>query len=138
MRITDVIAVAAAVLLILLAAAQAQDTLYGARQGPEGGADAPGQPGGIIGGTVGAATGTIAEMFGVEGRPRFQSYVARDRVPSYRCDDELSLGPVLPHSGATYRQFRAVYRGRGNRYRLRNDPALVVDPQTGRIVDVID
>ena len=127
MRITDVIAVAAAVLLILPAAAQAQDTLYGARQGPEGGADALGQTGGIIG-----------EMFGVEGRPRFQSYVARDRVPSYRCDDEVSLGSVLPHSGATHRQFRAVYRGRGDRYRLRNDPALVVDPQTGRIVDVID
>ena len=127
MRITDVIAVAAAVLLILPAAAQAQDTLYGARQGPEGGADALGQTG-----------GTIAEMFGVEGRPRFQSYVARDRVPSYRCDDEVSLGPVLPRLGATYRQFRAVYRGRGDRYRLRNDPALVVDPQTGRIVDVID
>src|SRR3954447_4887 len=101
MRITDVIAVAAAVLLILPAAAQAQDTLYGARQGPEGGADALGQTGGIIG-----------EMFSVEGRPRFQSYVARDRLPSYRCDDEVSLGSVLPRSGATYRQIRAVYRGR--------------------------
>ena len=56
--------------------------------------------GAVVGGTVGAAVGTVGGILGVEDRPRFREYVVRERIPSYRYEQELRVGTVLPEQGS--------------------------------------
>src|SRR5215471_6334758 len=83
-------------------AAQAQGTVRGAQEGAEEGGRAAGPVGAIVGGTVGAVAGTVGGILGVEDRPRFREYVVREHVPSYRYEQELRVGTVLPEQGVTY------------------------------------
>jgi hypothetical protein len=131
---------AAAVLasLAIPAAAQAQGTLPGAADGAARGGAAAGPVGAIVGGAVGAATGTVGGILGVDTRPRFRSYVEGRHVPSYRYNEDVRVGAVLPSAGVTYYDVPADYGVHGYRYTVVNDTPVLVEPRTRRIVEVID
>jgi hypothetical protein len=124
--------------LALPVAAQAQGTVRGAQEGAEQGDRAAGPIGAIVGGAVGAATGTVGGILGVDDRPRFREYVVRQRVPSYRYDEDLRVGAVLPESGVTYYEVPPEYHVTGYRYTYVNEHPVLVDPHTRRIVQIVD
>src|ERR1700726_4695585 len=124
--------------LAMPAIAQAQGTIRGAEEGAEQGGRAAGPVGAIVGGAVGAATGTVGGILGVEDRPRFREYVVRERRPSYRYSEDLRVGAVLPESGVTYYEVPAEYHAPAYRYTYVNDRAVLVEPRTRRIVEIID
>src|SRR5829696_10366790 len=95
--------------LTLPIGAQAQGIIGGAQRGAEGGAAAAGPVGGVVGGVLGGAAGGVAGLLGIEERPRFQQYVVRQNVPSYRYQEEVRVGAVLPSSGVTYHEVPAEY-----------------------------
>ena len=116
----------------------AQGTIRGAEEGAEQGARAGGPIGAIIGGAVGAATGTVGGILGIDDRPRFREYVVRERRPSYRYNEDLRVGIVLPESGVTYYEMPPEYRAPDYRYTYVNDRAVIVDTRTRRVIDIID
>lgn len=120
--------------LALPMAAHAKSTLRGAQEGArEGGHDA-----GPIGAVVGATVGTVGGFLGVDDRPRFREYAIHERHPSYRYDNDFRVGAALPESGVTYYDVPAEYHVTGYRYTNVNDHAVLVDPRTHRIVQIID
>jgi len=125
-------------LLALPVAAQAQGTVRGMERGAAQGERDAGPIGAVVGGTVGAVAGTVGGILGVEDRPRFHEYVVRERVPSYRYSDDFRVGAVLPENGVTYYDVPADYHVTGYRYTYVNDHAVLVDPRTRRIVQIID
>jgi hypothetical protein len=124
--------------LALPMTAQAQGTVRGAQDGAAQGERDAGPLGAVVGGAVGAVAGTVGGILGVEDRPRFREYVVRERVPSYRYTNEFVVGAVLPESGVTYYDIPADYHVTGYRYTYVNDHAVLVDPRTRRIVQIID
>ncbi len=118
--------------------AQAQGTVRGMERGAAQGDRDAGPIGAVVGGAVGAVTGTVGGILGVDDRRRFHEYVVRERVPSYRYSDEFAVGAVLPESGVTYYDVPADYHVTGYRYTYVNDHAVLVDPRTRRIVQIID
>jgi len=119
-------------------AAQAQGIVGGAAQGADEGGRAAGPLGAIVGGVVGGVAGGVAGVLGVDQRPRFREYVVRERVPSYRYTDEVRVGVELPADGVRYYEVPAEYGVREYRYTVVNDRAVLVDPRTRRVVQVID
>jgi hypothetical protein len=124
--------------LALPLAAQAQGTVRGAEEGAAAGGNAAGPLGAIVGGAVGAAAGTVGGILGVDDRPRFREYVVREHRPSYVYRDEVRVGAVLPEAGVTYYEVPAEYHAREYRYTVVNNRAVLVDPRSRRIVEVID
>jgi hypothetical protein len=125
-------------ILALPMAAQAQGTVRGAQEGAAQGERDAGPIGAVVGGTLGAVAGTVGGILGVEDRPRFREYVVRERVPSYRYNDEFRIGAVLPESGVIYYEVPAEYHVTGYRYTYVNERPVLVDPRTRRIVQIID
>ena len=125
-------------LLALPVAAQAQGTVRGAERGAAQGERDAGPLGAVVGGTVGAVAGTIGGILGVEDRPRFREYVVHERHPSYRYDNDFRVGAMLPENGVNYYDVPADYHITGYRYAYVNDHAVLVDPRTHRIVQIID
>jgi Protein of unknown function (DUF1236) len=125
-------------LLALPVAAQAQGTVRGAQEGAAEGAYQAGPIGAVVGGALGAVAGTVGGILGVEERPRFRSYVVEQRLPSYRYEEDFRVGAVLPQEGITYYEIPGEYRIQGYRYAYVNDHAVLVDPHTRRIVQIID
>lgn len=138
MRTKLLVSMTAIVLVALPLAAQAQGTVRGAQEGAEAGGRAAGPVGAIVGGTVGAATGTIGGILGVDDRPRFREYVVREHIPSYRYEQELRVGAVLPEQGVTYYDVPAEYHVTGYRYTYVNNHPVLVEPRTRRVVEIID
>lgn len=132
------VSMTALALVVLPFAAQAQGTVRGAQEGAEAGGRAAGPLGAVVGGAVGAATGTVGGILGVEDRPRFREYVVRERIPSYRYEQELRVGAILPEQGVTYYEVPAEYHVRGYRYTYVNDHPVLVEPRTRRVVEIID
>ena len=117
----------------------AQGTVRGAEEGAAEGGRAAGPLGAIVGGAIGAATGTVGGILGVDDRPRFREYVVRERRPSYRYDNDVRVGVVLPESGVTYYDVPAEYRAPpGYRYTIVNDRPVLIESRTRRIVEVIE
>lgn len=127
-----------------------QGTQDGAQRGVDEGTDAAGPIGGIVGGAIGAgvgaatgavgtATGIVGGLFGAEDRPRFHDYVEERHSPSYDYDGNLQVGTVLPRHGVNYyavpRDFHVDHR---YRYAVVNNQTVIVDPRSGRIVQIID
>ena len=125
--------------LVLPVAAQAQGTVRGAEEGAVEGGRAAGPLGAIVGGAIGAAAGTVGGILGVDDRPRFREYVVRERRPSYRYNEDLRVGVVLPESGVTYYEVPPEYRApAGYRYTVVNDRPVLIESRTRRIVEIID
>lgn len=127
-----------AVALALPIAAQAQGTIRGAEEGADAGARAAGPIGAVVGGTVGAVTGTVNGLLGVDDRPHFREYVEEERVPSYTYREPVHVGVVLPEQGVTYYQVPERFHVRGYRYTVINGHAVLVEPRTRRVVEVIN
>jgi len=138
MKLRSLLATALLATLVMPAIAHAQGTVRGAEEGAEQGGRAAGPLGAIVGGAVGAATGTIGGILGVDDRPRFREYVVRERRPSYRYSEDVRVGAVLPESGVTYYEMPAEYHAPGYRYAYVNDRAVIVDPRTRRIVEIVE
>jgi hypothetical protein len=124
--------------LALPMAAQAQGTVRGAEEGARQGDRDAGPVGAVIGGALGAVAGTVGGILGVEERPRFRTYVVEQRLPSYRYADDFRVGAVLPQDGITYYDVPGEYHVQGYRYAYVNDRAVLVDPRTRQIVQIID
>ncbi|HVG50235.1 MAG TPA: DUF1236 domain-containing protein [Xanthobacteraceae bacterium] len=116
--------------LVLSSSVYAQGTFRGAAEGAD--------QGGRAAGPVGAATGTVGGILGVDTRPQFREYVVRERVPSYRYSSDIRVGTVLPERGVTYREVPAQFKAPGYRYTYVNDRAVIVEPRSRRIVEIID
>jgi hypothetical protein len=117
-------------------AAHADETgaAAGAATGAVGGAIVGGPVGAVVGGAAGAVVGGIAS----DQRPRFHEYVVREHRPSYRYEDDVRVGAVLPSNGVQYYEAPAEFGARQYRYAIVNDRTVLVDPRTHRIVEVID
>ena len=78
-------------------------------------------------------------MLGVNERPRFREYVVREHRPSFRFAEPLRVGAVLPRAGVTYYDVPAEYVTRpGYRYTVVNERPVIVDPQTRRVIEVLE
>ena len=119
-------------------AAGAQGVVGGAAEGAHDGNRAAGPVGGVVGGVVGAVGGGIAGLLGVDQRPRFREYALREHHDSYAYDRPVVIGGVLPGEGVTYYDVPPEYGVQGYRYTIINGQPVLVDPRTGRIVQVID
>ncbi len=127
--------VALAALLSFSAAAEAQSgAAAGATTGAVGGAIVGGPVGAVVGAGVGAVAGGIAD----DTRPRFRSYVSERRVPSYRYDRDVVVGASLPSSGVTYYEVPQEYGVTKYRYTVVNDRTVLVDPNSHRIVQIVE
>jgi Protein of unknown function (DUF1236) len=120
------------------AVAQAQGTVRGAQEGAAVGERDAGPVGAVVGGAVGAVTGTIGGILGIDDRRHFHEYVVRQRHPSYHYADDLRVGAILPPDGVTYYDLPGEYHVQGYRYAYVNDHAVLVDPRTRQIVEIID
>jgi hypothetical protein len=120
-------------------AAYAQGTVRGAEEGAAVGEREAGPVGAVVGGAIGAAAGTIGGILGVEERPRFREYIVRQRHPSFRFQEEVRVGAVLPEENITYYEVPAEYHAKpGYRYAVVNDRPVIVEPHSRRIVDIFE
>ena len=93
----------------------------------------------MVGGAVGAATGTVGGIFGVEERPRFRESVIHERHPSFRYEGDVRVGAVLPPRGVTLYAVPREYHVRpGYRYAIVNDRPVIVEPRSLRIVEILE
>jgi hypothetical protein len=78
-------------------------------------------------------------LLGVDQEPRFRDFALREHRSAFRYDEQLVPGARLPLTGVTYYAVPPEY-GVDARYRytIVNDHAVLVDPATRRIVQVID
>lgn len=120
-------------------AAHAQGTIRGAEEGAREGYREGGPIGEVLGTVFGAAIGTVKGVLGVDDRRRFRDYAVRERRVSYRYEQELRVGVVLPEEGVTYYDVPAEYRAPpGYYYTYVNDRPVLVERRTRRIVDIVD
>jgi hypothetical protein len=137
MRLSKLRSMMLFVTLALPMAAQAQGTVQGAQEGAAVGNRDAGPVGAVVGGAVGAVTGTIGGILGIDDRPRFHEYVVHQNHPSYHYGD-LRVGAILPPDGVTYYDIPGEYHVRGYRYAYVNEHAVLVDPRTRQIVEIVD
>jgi hypothetical protein len=93
----------------------------------------------VVGAVV--AMPVMASAQGVPGgveRGSRDGYVAERHYPSYRYDEDVRVGAVLPESGVTYYDVPQEYGVREYRYTIVNDRTVLVDPRTRRIVEVVE
>ena len=132
-RLLAATAVAAFFALPLAAHAQG-GAAAGATTGAVGGAIVGGPVGAVVGGVGGAIVGGLSD----EQQPRFRQYTTTTRRPSYRYENEVRVGAVLPSSGIEYYEVPAEYGVRDYRYTVVNNRTVLVEPRTRRIVEIID
>jgi hypothetical protein len=129
------VAAAGITFLALPLAANAQSgAAAGATTGAVGGAIVGGPVGAVVGGVGGAIVGGLSD----EQRPRFRQYATTHRHPSYRYENELRVGAVLPSSGIEYYEVPAEYGVRDYRYTVVNNRTVLVDPRTHRVIQIVE
>jgi len=133
-RILSTAALLAALAVPFAAQAQSGGAAAGATTGAVTGAIVGGPVGAAVGAVGGAVVGGLAE----QQQPEFRQYVVQQGVPSYRYQDEVQVGAVLPSTGVTYYEVPAEYGVRNYRYTRVNNRTVLVDPGTHRIVQVIE
>jgi hypothetical protein len=126
-------AIVGAVMLPLAAQAQGGATT-GATAGAIGGAIVAGPVGAVVGGVGGFIVGGISD----ETRPRFRTYVAQEKRTSYAYGHDVVIGAELPAGGVTYYEVPSEYGVKEYRYTVVNNHAVLVDPRTHRIVQIVD
>jgi hypothetical protein len=128
----------AAFAVVSLTSLHAQGIERGAERGAREGSRDAGPVGAVVGGAVGAVVGGVNGLLGVEERPRFRKYVTEQRRPSYHYDGSVAVGAVLPDRGVDYYDVPEDYRVSRYRYTVIDGTAVLVDPDTRTIVEVID
>lgn len=124
----------AALLAMPLAANAQSDTAVGAGTGAVTGAIV----GGPVGAAVGAGVGAIAGGISDANRPRFREYVVHEHPQSYRYEGDVAVGVVLPRDRVSYYEVPREYGATKYRYTVVNDRTVLVEPGSGRVVQVID
>jgi len=124
---------ASAIALPLNAHAQ-NGVAAGAATGAVTGAVVGGPVGAVVGGVGGAVIGGIAD----DKRSHFHEYVVREKRPSYTYREELRVGTVLPEAGVEYYDAPAEYGVKDYRYTVVNNRAVLVEPRSRRVVQIID
>ncbi len=89
-------------------------------------------------GAVGAATGAVGGLLGVDQRPRFHEYVGREHVRSYRLGEPVGVGAIPPESDVEYYPAPRELGPTPYRYTVVDDEPVLVDPHNRRIVQVIE
>ena len=126
-----------------IAMAQSQPS-GGATGGAVSGATSGAIGGAVVGGPVGAAVGgvggaVVGAIIGDAATPKFRTYVVEQNVPSYTYAEPVAVGTVLPQQGVVYRQVPADYGApQGYQYTVVNNRTVLVEPQTRRIVQIIN
>ncbi|MGL4324522.1 MAG: DUF1236 domain-containing protein [Beijerinckiaceae bacterium] len=105
----------------------------GAATGAVGGAIVGGPVGAAVGAVGGAVVGGIAEAM----TPKFNTYVVEQKHPTYTYDRDVTVGAVLPPSGVVYYDVPRDYNSR-YKYTVVNKRTVLVDPETRRIVQIIN
>lgn len=118
--------------LALPVAAHAQGAAAGAAAGAIGGAVV----GGPVGAAVGAVGGAIVGGISDASRPRFHDYVVQQHITSYPYSGQVIVGTELPGT-ITYYDVPPEFGVKTYRYTVVNDTAVLVDPHTHRIVQII-
>ena len=114
-------------------AQQGGGAVTGGAAGAATGAIVGGPVGAVIGGVTGAIAGGLAE----QQQPQFRQYVVTRNVPSYRVQQDVRVGTVLPQQGVTYYEVPAEFGVTNYRYTVVNEVPVLVDPGTRRVVQVI-
>ncbi len=129
----------AAALAVLPATVFAQSTGPAVRD-PAGGATRDPALGTTMPGTVDNRPMTRDPAGGsmIDDSPRFRTYVMEQRVPSYRYEQPVSVGVILPEQGVVYRDVPTEYGAQGYRYTVVNERPVLVEPRTRRIVQIIN
>jgi hypothetical protein len=127
-------AIFGALMLPLAANAQTSGVAAGATTGAIGGAIVGGPVGLVVGGVGGAVIGGIADAT----RPEFRTYVVQQNQPSYTYAQPVVIGAELPAQGVTYYEVPAKYGQTQYRYTVVNNRTVLVDPQTRRVMQVIE
>jgi hypothetical protein len=109
----------------------------GAASGAVGGAIVGGPVGAVVGGVGGAVVGAI---IGDAAQPRLRTYVVEQGVPSYSYAEPVVVGTMLPEHGVVYRPLPPEYGPAASNYSYTvvNDRTVIVEPQTRRIVQIIE
>ena len=131
-------AFAAIALLALSGVAAAQGVVGGGAEGSREGNRAAGPVGAVVGGVAGAVGGGVAGLLGVDQRPRFREYAIHEHHKSYDYDRRVDVGAVLPGEGVTYYEVPSEYEAPMYKYTIVNGQTVLVDPQTHRIVQIIE
>jgi hypothetical protein len=124
----------AALFAMPLAANAQSDTAVGAGTGAVTGGIIAGPPGVAIGAGVGAIAGGISDA----NRPRFREYVVHERPTSYRYEGDVRVGVVLPRDRVSYYEVPREYGATKYRYTVVNNRTVLVEPDSGRVVQIID
>lgn len=74
----------------------------------------------------------------ISDEPAFRTYVMAQNLRSYHYREPLEVGTVLPARGVMYHAVPAEYGAAGYRYTVVNDEAVIVEPRTRRVVEVIE
>ncbi|MCV9937244.1 DUF1236 domain-containing protein [Boseaceae bacterium BT-24-1] len=132
-----VLAAALATVPVMAVAQNPQGAQGGAASGLATGAVGGAIVGGPVGAVVGGVGGTVVGAIIGDNTPRFRTYVVEQRRPSYAYAEPVVVGATLPRQGVTYYEVPREYGATEYRYTVVNDRA-VLDPATGRIVQVIE
>jgi phage tail tape-measure protein len=139
MRILFSAVVLAAVALPLGAHAQTAHEAAGAGAGLTTGAVAGAIVGGPVGAAIGGAIGAI--VGGTLSAPqtaRVQQYVVMQGTPSAYVQEPVAVGAPLPRAASVYAVPADVGVNTQYQYSVLNERTVLVDPQTRRVIQVID
>jgi len=129
----------AVIAALMAGAAHAQGVTQGMERGADQGNSVGGPIGGVVGGAVGGVVGGIDGLLGIDDAPRFREHIMREHRSSYRYDEGLRAGVILPATGIGYYPVPPEYHVSPRyRYTIINDHAVLVDPETRRVVQVLD
>jgi len=71
-------------------------------------------------------------------RPRFRQYVVEENVPNYTVPGQVMIGARLPEVGVSYYDVPSQYGAHRYRYSRVNGEYVIVEPQTRKIIQVIE
>jgi hypothetical protein len=128
---------ATGIVLALLSPVAAYAQNGGAVTGGTAGAVTGAVVGGPVGAVVGGVTGAIAGGIADQNTPKFRQYVVQQNVPSYRYQEDVRVGAVLPSNGVTYYEVPSEYGATEYRYTVVNNTPVLVEPRSRRIIQVI-
>ena len=124
-----------AMLVALPLAGCGSTTTTGAAGGAVAGAVVGGPVGAVVGGVAGAAIGAAMSP---EETTRVRTYVVAQNRPSYTVRDEVVVGYRVPRRATLYVVPRDAGVTTNYRYTIINNRAVLVDPNTREIVEVLD
>ena len=84
------------------------------------------------------AKARLAPAMSDANRPKFREYVVHEHPQSYRYDGDVQVGVVLPRDRVSYYEVPHEYGVTKYRYTVVNDRTVLVDPASGRVVQIVN